>query len=141
MSVSLISNILWIGSQGIVGRISLLNRTHLIFCQYLDRDSSLSHALDQNIPKYSCVLGYVQITSFSFRSVFAPKTGIVFLPCSNYSVFRQKRVSIKWCSHLSSKTHMFDGFFYIGSISSAFKLFRFWCSHYRVAFLFSSVFI
>ena len=91
-------------------------------------------------------LGYVHITPFSFRSGFALKKGTVFLPCSHYSVFRQKRISINWCSHLSLKTYLLDCFFYIGSISSVFKLFRFWCSHYRLRFClapfsFISVFI
>ena len=33
-----------------------------------------------------------------------------FLLCSHYSVFRQKRISINWCSHYFSKTHLFFSF-------------------------------
>ena len=53
-------------------------------------------------------LGNVNITPFSFRSVFATKkNGAIFPPCSHYSVFKQKRISFE-CgfSHLSPKTDL-----------------------------------
>ena len=68
-----------------------------------------------------------------------------FLLCSHYSVFRQKRISINWCSHYFSKTHLFfslsENKAFKASDIGVFKLLRYLCLHYRVAFLFSSVFI
>ena len=92
----------------------------------------------------SLVLGYVHITPFSFRSVFGSKNGAVFFsvhttPFSDRNGYlsigvhtiSQKRI----CFSLS------DNEAFNTSDIGVFKLFRFWCSHYRVAFLFSSVFV
>ena len=50
----------------------------------------------------SVALGHVHITPFSFKSIFVTKNGAIFPPCSNYFVFKQKRISFEWCSHLFS---------------------------------------
>ena len=95
----------------------------------------------------TCILLFYGAESYDFVSFqhaeMTPKNGAVavFLLCSQCYVFKQKRISVNWCSHLSSKTYLFDGFFCIGSINSVFKLFRFSYSNYRVEFLFSSFFI
>ena len=79
------------------------------------------------------------ILRFHFDPFLLPKTELFFISV-HAAQFSDRDGYLDWGSRLSSETHLFHGFFYIGSVGSVLKLFRFWCSHYRVSFLFSSVF-
>ena len=89
-------------------------------------------------------LGYVHITPFSFRSVFVSKNGAVFFSVHT-TPFSDRNGYLSIGVHtISQKRICFsfsDNEAFKASDIGVFKLFRFWCSHYRVAFLFSSVFI
>ena len=89
-------------------------------------------------------LGYVHITPFSFWSVFAPKNGAVFFSVHTTPFSDRNRYPSIGVHTISQKRICFslsDNEAFKASNIGVFKLFRFWCSHYRVAFLFSSVFI
>ena len=48
----------------------------------------------------------------------SPINGAVFLLTSHDFVFKQQQISINWCSRLSSKTDLIEGFLYIGVIKT-----------------------
>ena len=85
-------------------------------------------------------LGYVHITPFHINPFLLPKTEL-FSSLFTLLCFQTETYIYRLVFILVLKTHLFDGSFFIGSIGSVFKFFRSWCSHYRAAFLFSSVFI
>ena len=67
---------------------------------------------------------------FHFDPFFLPKTELFFFSVHTTPFSDRKNGHLSnRCSYLSSKTHLFESFFDIASISRVFKLCRSWCLH------------
>ena len=88
------------------------------------------------------VTGHYDWKSVFITSVFTPKNGAIFAPRSHCSVFIKTDVfqQVFMCKNAPDCLFLETRLARL-VVVSLFKFLRFWCSSYRCAFLFSSVFI